>query len=117
MLNPVGDVEEKLSHGLHAGIVGRKEDLPDLFPYFCPTGFPGEQERAVVLFKERRQVIDLGGLAASLDPLEGYENTQVSPNFLVTLFYSKISLLANRRGAARHSSEKALSPYEFSFLN
>jgi hypothetical protein len=116
MLNPVGDVEKKFGHGLHASIVGRKEDLPDLFPYLCPAGFPGEQERAIALFKKRPQVIDLGGLSASLDPLEGYENTQVSPNFLVTLFYSKISLLANRRGA-RHSSGKALSPYEFSLLN
>jgi hypothetical protein len=51
-------------------------------------------------------VIDLGGLAASLDSLEGYENTQVSPISLVTSFYSKISLLANHRNADRRSHKK-----------
>jgi hypothetical protein len=95
MLNPVGHVEEEFGHGLHAGIVGRKENPPDLFTYSGSARLPGEQERTFVLYKKRFQVTDLGGLAASLDPLEGYENTQVSPNVQINLFYSKKILLAN----------------------
>jgi hypothetical protein len=98
MLNPVGNVEEKFGHRLHAGTVGRKENPPDLFPYSGSARLPGEQERTLMLYKERFQVTDLGSLAASLDSFEGYENTQVSPNFQIILFYSKKILLANHWG-------------------
>jgi hypothetical protein len=89
VLNPVRHIEEKFGHGLQAGIVGRKENLPNLLPHLGSAGFTGKQKGVPVLFKERGQVADLGGLAASLDSLEGYEKAQFSSAFLLNELYPK----------------------------
>jgi hypothetical protein len=65
-----------------------------IFPHLGSAG-TGEQKGAPVLFKKRGQVADLGGLAASLDPLEGNEKAQFSSAFLLNELYPKCPLFAN----------------------
>jgi len=89
MFNPGGDIEKKLGHGFDPDGVGRKQDLPDLFPYLGSAGFTGKQKRALVLFKIRGQMADLSGLAAPFDSLEGYEKAQFSSTFLLDKLYPK----------------------------
>jgi hypothetical protein len=80
-LNPGRGIKEELGHRLNLGILRGKQDLPDFFSYLRSSGFTSEQERSISSFEVGGQVADLGGFAAPLDSLEGYEKAQFSPAF------------------------------------
>ena len=73
MLGASRSVEEELGERDHGPVAGVQEDGPHLVGDGAPPGFAGEENGVSRSLQSLGQESDLGGLAASFDPLKGYE--------------------------------------------